>query len=446
MTSDSAHATILNAARGDMAFCPGCSHSMALEHVAAAVKKFDLAPTQVCFVSDIGCIGMADRYLTTHTFHGLHGRSITYAEGIKRAHPDLYVIVLIGDGGCGIGTAHLVHAARRGVPLTVVVCNNFNFGMTGGQHSVTTPPCAFTSTTPGGAADYPFDICQTVLANGASFVARHSALDVACRDSIEAALCTPGFALLDLWELCVAYFVPSNQLKAPGLKDMSERLGMPFGVLRNRSDRASPALTAPEARPEPPLSRKEQTAKSVTLPWSGRRAICVAGSAGQRIQSAAGVIGELAVAGGRFAAQQNDFPISVRRGHSISNLLVSDRPIRYAGTDDPDLIVILSDEGAARLGDLSAAPEQCRILVDRAVTLPRTRAAVRQISLTNAGRDVGKASAALALLCTGLLWAGWIDGATLVAAATAGLSGKYRDENLRAINAAVALNATSPAT
>ena len=73
---------------------------------------------------------------------GLHGRSVTYATGIKLANPDLKVIVLMGDGGCGIGGHHLINAARRNIGVTVVVFNNFNYGMTGGEHSVTTPPVA----------------------------------------------------------------------------------------------------------------------------------------------------------------------------------------------------------------------------------------------------------------------------------------------------------------
>ena len=99
-------------------------------------------------VSDIGCAGLSDQYFSTSAFHGLHGRSITYATGIKLARPELTVIVIMGDGGTGIGGAHLINAARRNVGITVLVFNNLNFGMTGGQHSTTTPEGAITATTP----------------------------------------------------------------------------------------------------------------------------------------------------------------------------------------------------------------------------------------------------------------------------------------------------------
>ncbi|MHC5111638.1 MAG: thiamine pyrophosphate-dependent enzyme, partial [Planctomycetota bacterium] len=99
----------------------------------------------------------------------------------------------------------MVHAARRNADIKVVVCNNFNFGMTGGQHSPTTPCESFTATTPDGATEYPFDICSTVAANGAAYVARRGAFEPDLAESFRAAWRTPGFALVELWELCTAY-------------------------------------------------------------------------------------------------------------------------------------------------------------------------------------------------------------------------------------------------
>ena len=120
-------------------FCPGCGHSLINDQLNKALVKLQLDPSQVVLVSDIGCVGLSDQYFLTSAFHGLHGRSVAYASGIKLAHPELKVIVTMGDGGCGIGGTHLINAARRNVGVTVLVFNNFNFGMTGGEHSVTTP-------------------------------------------------------------------------------------------------------------------------------------------------------------------------------------------------------------------------------------------------------------------------------------------------------------------
>ncbi|MCC6359226.1 MAG: 2-oxoacid:acceptor oxidoreductase family protein [Phycisphaerales bacterium] len=425
---------MLTTLKNDMCYCPGCSHGLLLERLAAATERIGLTPGQVCIVSDIGCIGTADRYFESHTFHGLHGRSFTYAEGIKRARPELTVIVLVGDGGCGIGTAHLVHSARRNVGVKVLVCNNFNFGMTGGQHSPTTPEFGRTSTTPWGAAERPFDICRTAMAAGAGFIARDSVHADSATDCIEAALRSPDFTLVDLWELCVAYYVSTNKLPPTGLVELSNRLDMPFGILQD-SQAASPP-PPPDTAKSKARDADENPADSSPAPplrWAQRTEICIAGSAGQHIRSAAGVIGEIAVAGGLFAAQQDDFPITVRKGHSISNLIVSSEPILYAALDHPDVLIILSDDGLKRLGRLDRLSPSCLILADDTLALPPTPATVRRIPAEKFSRGAGKAAAALAVLAHALALTGRVAPDDLLATGRVALAGKYRDANLRAI-------------
>jgi len=417
-----------------MCYCPGCSHGLILERLATAIQRAGTPPARVCVVTDIGCIGTADRYWGCHTFHGLHGRSITYAEGIKRARPDVTVIVLIGDGGCGIGTAHLVHAARRNADIKVLVANNFNFGMTGGQHSPTTPEDAWTATTHGQHTEHPFDICRTVAVNGAGFVARCSALDDQATDLIELALRAPGFALVDLWELCVAYFVPANKLKPQGLPELAARLDMPFGILRNEPMPAPRDTGKPIFHPPPPAAIVPR------LQWPGRREVCIAGSAGQHIRTAAGIIGELAVAGGLFAAQQDDFPITVRRGHSVSNLVVDNQPIEYTGVDHPDLLIALSLEGVRHLDAETMSRSRFHVVADPAISLPWNAQTAVPFSVKELEHCAGKNAAALAALTLGILSAGWMGDDVLLAAADAGLHGRFRDENLKAIGVAVDLH------
>ncbi|MCX7670686.1 MAG: thiamine pyrophosphate-dependent enzyme, partial [Anaerolineae bacterium] len=175
-------------------FCPGCSHGLILNALDRALVKLGRDPRRIVIVSDIGCHGLSDQYFITNAFHGLHGRSIAYASGIKLADPDLTVIVLIGDGGVGIGAAHLVSAARRNIGLTVLVFNNFNFGMTGGEHSVTTPSGGVTATTRGGNPERPLDLCATVAANGAGFAWRGTAFDRDLAEVVVAALESECFA------------------------------------------------------------------------------------------------------------------------------------------------------------------------------------------------------------------------------------------------------------
>ncbi|MEE8331052.1 MAG: thiamine pyrophosphate-dependent enzyme, partial [Acidimicrobiia bacterium] len=215
-------------------FCPGCGHGSILDELNTALSDLKLDPAQVVIVSDIGCAGLSDQYFKTSAFHGLHGRSVTYASGIKLARPDLTVIVIMGDGGTGIGGTHLVNAARRNVGITVLVFNNFNFGMTGGQHSTTTPEGAVTSTTPGGNLEHPLDICGTVGVNGASYVYRGTSFDKQLAERIRDGITRPGFALLDIWELCSAYFMPANKFGRKALDATMDQLGFDSGVLYQR--------------------------------------------------------------------------------------------------------------------------------------------------------------------------------------------------------------------
>ena len=108
-------------------YCPGCGHGRIIEALNTALTELELDPRQIVIVTDIGCVGLSDKYFATNTFHGLHGRSWTYASGVKLANPDLKVIVLVGDGGCGIGGAHLINAARRNIGITTLVFNNLNY-------------------------------------------------------------------------------------------------------------------------------------------------------------------------------------------------------------------------------------------------------------------------------------------------------------------------------
>ena len=263
----------------DYPFCPGCGHGLILNQLNAALVKLGLDPTRVVIVTDIGCQGLGDQYFATHAFHGLHGRSIAYATGIKLADPDLKVIVIMGDGGTGIGGAHLLNAARRNIGLTVLVFNNFNFGMTGGEHSVTTPPGGVTATTRAGNVERPLDLCATVAVNGAGFVWRGTAFDRDLADIIAEAVRSESFALLDIWELCTAYYVPNNEFSRKSLEATRTALGMAAGVLhREERPEYARALRGAEERRSRGAEEKPLAAPSRCRPCSPRRWTASSGS------------------------------------------------------------------------------------------------------------------------------------------------------------------------
>jgi 2-oxoglutarate ferredoxin oxidoreductase subunit beta len=333
-------------------FCPGCGHSAILDRLNEALVRLQLDPAQVVLVTDIGCAGLSDQYFTASAFHGLHGRSLTYAAGIKLARPELEVIVLMGDGGAGIGGAHLLNAARRNVGLTLLVFNNLNFGMTGGQHSVTTPAGAVTSTTPAGNLERPLDLCATVAANGAAWAGRATSFDADLAERIAEAIATPGFALLDIWELCTAYYVPRNKLSKKALHELLASLRFETGVL-HRQPAAEYAAAYRAAHAAERGARRlgaRPIAPRLASRLDRRFHLVVAGSAGAKVRSAARLLAQGAILSGLYAAQRDDYPITVKTGHSLSELIFSPAPIDYTGVEHADALLVLSEDGSRKSG------------------------------------------------------------------------------------------------
>lgn len=159
-------------------YCKGCGHGLVLRALGEALEKLQLPPAEVAVVTDIGCVGLVDAlFATPHTVHTTHGRSTAFATGLALSDSvlgtrSLKPIVMIGDGGAMIGINHLVNAALLNADVTVLVHNNFLFGMTGGQNSAFSPEEFVTATTPAGNAVPPLDLAQVLLASRATFVAR----------------------------------------------------------------------------------------------------------------------------------------------------------------------------------------------------------------------------------------------------------------------------------
>lgn len=409
-------------------FCPGCGHGGLLDHLDRALVRLQLDPRRTVIVSDIGCSGLSDQYFRTHAFHGLHGRSLTYATGIKLARPDLHVIVVMGDGGCGIGGAHLLSAARRNVGLTVLVFNNFNFGMTGGQHSVTTPPGARTATTPGGSLERPLDVCATVAANGAAWVYRGTSFDADLHDVLAEALSVDGFALLDLWELCTAYFAPQNALSKAALQGLLAELRFPTGVLHRdarpeyaralRAAGGGRALAAPQ-----PLRPRHAAA------LSRRFGLVLAGAAGGKVRSAARLVGTAAILSGLRVTQRDDYPVTVKTGASVSELVFDREAIEYAGIARPDALVIAGAEGLAK-----ARPRLLAMQPDDAVFVTpefaRVETRARIVTVDVAG--VARPQRALALAAAAVARLGVLPREALRDAVRHGAS-DWVDANLKAL-------------
>jgi 2-oxoglutarate ferredoxin oxidoreductase subunit beta len=381
-------------------FCPGCSHERVTQALDKAFQLLELPGDRIAIVSDIGCSGLFDTFFDTHALHGLHGRALTYAAGIKLSRPELNVVVTMGDGGQGIGGAHLLAACRRNLNLTLLVLNNFNFGMTGGQFSATTPIDARLGSGFLNRLEKPLDIGRLAVSAGAAYARRCSSYQKDLPQEIARAIGYEGFAVLDIWGICPGRYTRSNTLTPRAIETAMARLPAVAGeVPENRREEYGTHYreTASALKAAAPPAVVE---KQFDPPQPGRHAVLLLGNAGQRILTAGEILCLAGLTAGLHASQKNEYNITVLRGPSISELILSAEPIEYAGIERPDVILALSQEGVDRRRQLFAALKSTtRVLQVPEVTLPPTMARVSGIDLRSLGiKPQDWALAALAAL------------------------------------------------
>lgn len=189
-------------------FCPGCGCGQVLNYFLKAVDDLSLNLDEIITIGGVGCTARIPVYLSTDSFHGVHGRTLAWATGIKLHRPELKVVIFAGDGDlASIGGNHFIHAARRNLDVTVFMVNNFNFAMTGGQVAPTTLLDSITMTTPYGSKENTFDICQLAKCAGATYVSRWStAKPLQTIKSMKKALQHRGFSIVEILSQCPTNF------------------------------------------------------------------------------------------------------------------------------------------------------------------------------------------------------------------------------------------------
>jgi 2-oxoglutarate ferredoxin oxidoreductase subunit beta len=224
-------------------WCDGCGNGIILNCFVHAVDDLKMDIDKIVVVSGIGCIGRLSGYTNTDSFHTTHGRAIAFATGVKLANPDLKVIVISGDGDLfAIGGNHFIHAARRNVDIKVICANNFNYGMTGGQYGPTTPLNAWTTTTPYGNIEHPFNLVHLAAASGAVYVARWTTLHVRrLVESIKKMLQKEGFSFIEVITPCPEIFGRRNKM-ATGIEMMN--WFKKASDIQNNSDPAKAEITS----------------------------------------------------------------------------------------------------------------------------------------------------------------------------------------------------------
>ncbi|HRP27974.1 MAG TPA: 2-oxoacid:ferredoxin oxidoreductase subunit beta [Burkholderiaceae bacterium] len=188
-------------------WCPGCGDFTVLSAITRALALLQLEPHNVAVVSGIGCSSRIPAYTSCYGFHGVHGRSLAAATGLKAARPDLTVLVASGDGdGYSIGGNHFMHACRRNVDMTYIVMDNHVYGMTKGQASPTTEPDWDNKLSPGGTGIRSYHPLVIALASGANFVARAFSGDQhGTAQMIAQGIQHPGFSFIEVMSPCVTF-------------------------------------------------------------------------------------------------------------------------------------------------------------------------------------------------------------------------------------------------
>lgn len=188
-------------------WCPGCGDFGVVAAVEGALKRLQIPSHNVVIVSGIGCSSNLPHFLSSYGYHGIHGRALPVAEGIRWANHGLTVIGTGGDGdGFGIGAGHFVHAMRRNVNLTYVTMDNQIYGLTTGQASPTSQMGQKTKSTPTGVIEHPIEPISLALASGATYIARGFSGDVKqLTDLVAGGIQHNGFAFVDVFSPCVTY-------------------------------------------------------------------------------------------------------------------------------------------------------------------------------------------------------------------------------------------------
>ena len=133
--------------------------------------------------------------------------------------------------------------------------------------------------------------------------------------------------------------------------------------------------------------------------------IVIAGSAGGKVRSAARLVALGGIRSGLWAAQRDDYPVTVKAGHSVTELWLAPEEMPLAAVVSPDVLGIISADGYGKAGPYVAGmtagdlvltiPDYADIVTEARVVVIDPKAAATRIPKTSMGLVF--LSAALAL-------------------------------------------------
>ncbi|MDF2671116.1 MAG: 2-oxoacid:ferredoxin oxidoreductase subunit beta [Paenibacillus sp.] len=253
-------------------WCPGCGDFAVQAAIQRAAANVGLEPENLAVISGIGCSGRISGYINCYGFHGIHGRSLPIAQGVKMANRELTVIASGGDGdGFAIGMGHTVHAIRRNIDMSYIVMDNQIYGLTKGQNSPRSAKGFINSKyTPQGSIETELAPLEMALAAGATFVAQSFSSNLKQMTMIfEEGMKHKGFSMINIFSPCVTFnkfntyewfkenivdldgfpdYDPSNRIQA--MTKLMETNGMLTGIIYQNKEKLSYEEQVPGFRAE----------------------------------------------------------------------------------------------------------------------------------------------------------------------------------------------------
>lgn len=379
-------------------WCEGCGlgnlqHGLTrvlVEHVASQLdldpsvpQELEQIKNNIAMVSGIGCTSRLPGHLDLNTVHTTHGRSLSFATGLKMARPDMTVVLAAGDGDIfAIGGNHFIHAARRNPDLTLIVYDNESYGMTGSQHSPTSPLGEVGTSVPYGVFEPPFDLVALAQGAGASFIAQGAVTtsqeqQQQLDELIAEALAYRGFSFVNVRGTCHTGWGERNKrAEAYGYRQYIEKRCLPverwrelpvseqpnfipLGVIvrKDRTDlQSSPHYQAARERairlqPDEPLEPVSKRKARDPLANHRRVSIRFAGTGGQGVVSAGEIALRSALQAGQNGVYTKNYGPEARGGEAYSDLIVSEGEIHFPQTDKLDVLVALNQETLDKFRD-----------------------------------------------------------------------------------------------
>ena len=202
---------------------------------------------------------------------------------------------------------------------------------------------------------------------------------------------------MDIWGVCPGRYTKKNRLTPKSIDDALAALPPVEGIVaensRSEYGRRYRQLSA-ELKPAPEPARINAQFKPSD---SQRRDLILLGSAGQRIITAGEILCLAGLTAGLNATQKNEYNITVMRGPSISEIILSPQEIDYTGIERPDVIVALAPEGVERRRRLIEQVDDHTLILQAAgVDLPACSARIHIMDFKSQG--IKKADWALAAM------------------------------------------------